>query len=1135
LSDTTPPQVGLAGPNGGEIIDTLSSFTITWSASDSVGVSSQDLLFSTDGGATFSTIVTGLAGTVDQYVWAVPLMINRQTVRVRVIARDAACNASSDDSDANFIIWNPPASFTHSAEAPLFMTGQGLTSTIYMTNTSANALVVELDPHQPSGNATQSFPYQVLLNAGASATVDTASLYSIGANPENPAFPDLIEGGIRLRHNGSQDKDVRALIAAERDCNEQFTTPFTYAASGLSALGTMQCSAMYYVDEDTAAYVSFQNATNLAQTVQLTCNYGTGAAGTPNGQFKNQPFVLGPQQTRIINLSSVRAAFGGAEWGSMDVFTSAPRSVICHSVMMSRTKGIAWDCPFVDPALAKSTTKVAQTVKLDYNSSENAYLMVCNMSAANSRTVTASFNTSNGVSISPVQVTIAPGAQQMITLNAQQFLKPGSSTMADVRLTYIGSASDIVAAGCSMTTSEDRAMAVKFREAVPADGRRLSSPYFRFDEDVSGQVLISNLGSASIKVGARMVFANSTAAALKTALVIIPAGGVGTIDLKSVGDAVPDNVVATGRIDLIHNGLDGTVTAAVTESGCYNSSQVVPLDGGVPLDPLALFPIAAVVIPGACTELDAITDGTVVNPTFSNPGGCYGQLIGTFQSGPYTFQATLCVPTNCVGDMHIVYTPSGDGAGDSSDLVVVQSNFADFRTSLGTRLNPNGSTSFTLTAQNAFPNALLAVDFVGKGGTVSRQAHSDGVSTSITGTGPENHAYLRTVKKIIVTQLNPDGTPNTAAARVLKTTNSGAYYALDKPTSITMVTPNAVPVTGGTVTIRGTGLQTWQLVSGGNTVTVNPDVLIGVGNPNKHDQIPFTIVSITPDQTTITGNVGPTPNTVGTCPEVGRTPCKTITAINPGGSDGVDSLTSAELLTINAPPPPVIISTAALRSGHTRPASSNSIGQDNVRFAGAYSVADPVIARITGNNLGRVKQVTFVGASAIAIGPSNISTDGTTIDVGVPAICVAGQSTSVAVTVYDGVNPPVSFANGWTYTTTGPYLINLPNLPFGTIAFLTGQCEDVGVALGLLQPGSFAPLDCNNVQIASCVSISFDGVQQHGIESSVFPNSNIAVVRWTPRCTSCTGTHPFHYSLVFTATNTRSNAQVTPCLNFTCG
>lgn len=255
--------------------------------------------------------------------------------------------------------------------------------------------------------------------------------------------------------------------------------------------------------------------------------------------------------------------------------------------------------------MSASTTKVAQTVMLDYNNSENAYLMVCNISPTNSRTVTASFNTNNGIVIPPVQVTLAPGAQQMFTLNARQLLSPGGSTVADVRLTYAGSPSDIAAAGCSMTANEDRAVAVKFKEASVNDGRRLTSPYFRFDEYVSGRILVSNLGSSSIKVGARMVFANSTAKPLKTPAVTIPAGGMATIDLSSGGDSVPDNVIATGRVDLIHSGPAGTVTAAVTESGCYNSAQVVPLDGGVPLDPLTLFPIAAVVIPGGCSHRTA--------------------------------------------------------------------------------------------------------------------------------------------------------------------------------------------------------------------------------------------------------------------------------------------------------------------------------------------------------------------------------------------------------------------------------------------------------------------------------------------------------------------------------------------------
>jgi len=1132
LSDSSPPQVGITAPNGGEIIDTGSVFTISWTASDNVAVTSQDVLLSTDGGATFSPIVSGLAGSVNQYVWTVPLMVNKQTARVRVVARDAACNASSDDTDTNFTIWNPPASFTHTAEAPLFFAGQGFTSTISMTNTSSSALVVELDPHQPDGNGTQNYPFQLLLNGGASATVDAASLYTIGPSAQNPDVPDLIDGGIRLRHNGSQDNDVRAVIVAERTCSERFTTPFTYAANSLSATGTMQCSPMYYVDYETDAFVSFQNVTNVPQTVQLTCNYGTGAYGTPNGQFKNQPIVLGPQRTHVVNLRSIWNQFGGSGWGSMDVFTTNPRSVVCHSVMMSANDGVAWDCPFLDPAMSVSTTKVAETVMLDYNTAQNAYIMVCNTSTTDARTVTVSFKTSNGVVLPPVQVTIAPGAQQMITLNAQQLLSPGGSTVADARLTYAGNPSDIAAAGCSMSASAGRAVALKFKEASASDGRRLTSPYFRFDQSVSGKLQISNLGSSSVNVGARMVFANSTTKALKTAIVNIPAGGVGTIDLASAVAGVPDSVDSRGRVDLIHSGPAGSVTAAVTAFGCQDSGPVIPLEGGPPIDPVTLFPTGVVIIPGTCTLVDAITDGTVTDPVLGSSNQCFGTAITTYGTGPNSYQTSICVPIACTGDVPITWTPpGGGGTGDEVDLVTVQANFGAFTTALGTRLNPNGTTQFTLTAQSAFPNALLQVDFVGKGGSVSTLAQGNGVSASITGTGPLNHAFLGNVKKIFVTQLNPDGTPNTAVPTVLKAKQSGAYYALDKPISITSITPNAVPVTGGTVTIKGTGIQTWTLGSGFETVTVNPTVLIG--KTKGHDQIPFTVISV-PDGTTITGNVGPTPNTIGTCADVGETPCKTITVINPGGSDGVDDFTSPKLLTINAPNAPVINGTAALPiSGLLLgPPTSNSIGMQNIRIVGGFTAASPVSARITGRNLGRVGTVTFVGAAPVAIGPSNINSAGTQIDVGVPAFCItgAGGVNTVAVTVDDGVNPLVSFANGWIYTATGPIQIFLPNVITPAIAFLVGPCEDVTVNY-TPSLGNRAWTNCNFVA-ASCITID-PVVVQHGVESILFPNANIAVFRPQSGCSGC-GTGTVTGAFPATAINSKSGSQVSLCVPVRC-
>jgi hypothetical protein len=81
-------------------------FTITWNVADDGGISKQDVLLSTDGGATFSPIVTGLAGTVTQYNWVTLATVNNRNLRVRVVAYDNACNSASDDSDASFQIVN---------------------------------------------------------------------------------------------------------------------------------------------------------------------------------------------------------------------------------------------------------------------------------------------------------------------------------------------------------------------------------------------------------------------------------------------------------------------------------------------------------------------------------------------------------------------------------------------------------------------------------------------------------------------------------------------------------------------------------------------------------------------------------------------------------------------------------------------------------------------------------------------------------------------------------------------------------------------------------------------------------------------------------------------------------------------
>ena len=103
--DITPPAATVNAPNGGENWTAGSTHTITWTATDNVSVTSIDLLYSTDGGSTFSSIATGVANT-SSYSWIIPNTPSSNAL-VKVTAYDAAGNSGFDVSNAAFTI-SPP-------------------------------------------------------------------------------------------------------------------------------------------------------------------------------------------------------------------------------------------------------------------------------------------------------------------------------------------------------------------------------------------------------------------------------------------------------------------------------------------------------------------------------------------------------------------------------------------------------------------------------------------------------------------------------------------------------------------------------------------------------------------------------------------------------------------------------------------------------------------------------------------------------------------------------------------------------------------------------------------------------------------------------------------------------------------
>jgi len=112
-----PPVVTVTQPDGGETWDIGSFHDITWTATDDVGVTSIDILLSTDGGATYPhTIATGEADD-GAYSWQVDAAVTTQA-RLKVIAYDADANEGEDASDADFAVHDPTAGIAGGDEVP---------------------------------------------------------------------------------------------------------------------------------------------------------------------------------------------------------------------------------------------------------------------------------------------------------------------------------------------------------------------------------------------------------------------------------------------------------------------------------------------------------------------------------------------------------------------------------------------------------------------------------------------------------------------------------------------------------------------------------------------------------------------------------------------------------------------------------------------------------------------------------------------------------------------------------------------------------------------------------------------------------------------------------------------------------
>ena len=118
VTDTEAPVITLISPTGGEVLPGGTTYHIQWLSDDNVGVATQAIALSTDGGKTFADPLATPGGNLQTYDWFLPAGIPpTRTAVLRITATDAAGNAQSASSGLLTLIgsgFTPNSSATYS-------------------------------------------------------------------------------------------------------------------------------------------------------------------------------------------------------------------------------------------------------------------------------------------------------------------------------------------------------------------------------------------------------------------------------------------------------------------------------------------------------------------------------------------------------------------------------------------------------------------------------------------------------------------------------------------------------------------------------------------------------------------------------------------------------------------------------------------------------------------------------------------------------------------------------------------------------------------------------------------------------------------------------------------------------------
>lgn len=272
--------VTLIQPNFGGILQVGTSYEVQWSSD---GISNYyDLFYSTNGGSTYTNIVTGYITSTNTYAWNVPAL---PSSNCKMVIRDNVNTCKSDTSDVAFTISNTAAPIQ-------ILTPNGITDNLVGCSTYL------IDWVETSAIGTYTIEYS--LNGGASWTT-IISNYTTANSQYSWVVPNITSSSVLLRVRSATNSNIFDLTdayfsidpgvlevtqSAETICEGQtvqlnVTGGGAYSWTPTTGLNFNNIANPIASPTSTTAYTVQSNIAGcvLSETVEITVTPATAVAG----------------------------------------------------------------------------------------------------------------------------------------------------------------------------------------------------------------------------------------------------------------------------------------------------------------------------------------------------------------------------------------------------------------------------------------------------------------------------------------------------------------------------------------------------------------------------------------------------------------------------------------------------------------------------------------------------------------------------------------------------------------------------------------------------------------------------------------------------------------------------------------